>query len=272
MKTNKDTIRGNALPLILVLLVVIGGGIGGWLYLKKSPAPADATVEETAELPTLENGGVPEQVEAVEHGVIESADDAVGGTSAVTIDVEKAMGVRALGNPSAPIKIVEYSSLTCGHCAHFHNDILPELKSKYIDTGKVYLEFREFPLNDPALKATLTARCLPEAQYENFTSILFKTQEQWAGGLDYMAALRQNAKLAGMSDATFDACQAEPQLKLKLADVMQQAQDKWQISATPTFIINDGAEKVSGVQPVAEFERIFRKLTNDEIGAAPAVE
>lgn len=273
MKTTLENIRGNAMPLILVMVLVIGGGLAGWLFLKDSTKPED--VPAVAELPVLENGGVPEQVPTVEQGVVAPAEEEtapVVDAGPVKIDVAKAMGVRAMGNIAAPIKIVEYASLTCSHCAHFHNDILPELKTKYIDTGKVYIEFREFPLNDPAMKATLTARCLPEEQYEGFVSLLFKTQDQWAGGLDYMTPLRQNAKLAGMSDATFDACQAEPQLKLKLAESMQQGKDKWKISATPTFIINDGAETISGVQPVAEFERIFRKLTNDAVGAAPAVQ
>jgi protein-disulfide isomerase len=150
--------------------------------------------------------------------------------------------------------------------------VLPALKAKYIDTGKVQFEFREFPLNDPALRGALAARCLPQDKYEGFVTLLFKTQENWAGGLDYVNALKQNAKLAGMSDATFEACQSNGELKTKMAEAMQVAQDKWKISATPTFIINDGAEVISGAQPLAEFERVFRKLSGDAVGEAPAVE
>ncbi|PZO85105.1 MAG: hypothetical protein DI626_07665 [Micavibrio aeruginosavorus] len=87
-----------------------------------------------------------------------------------------------------------------------------------------------------------------------------------------MEILKQNAKLAGMSDATFEACQEEPNLKLKVAESMQVAKEKWKIAATPTFIINDGAEIIQGAQPLAEFERVFRKVTNDAVGAVPAVE
>jgi protein-disulfide isomerase len=75
-----------------------------------------------------------------------------------------------------------------------------------------------------------------------------------------------------MSDATFEACQAEPKLKEKLAQGMQAAQEKWKINSTPTFIINDGAETVSGAQPLAEFERVFRKVSGGAVGEAPAVE
>lgn len=282
-KTNNVT-RGSAVPVVLLLVSVAAIAAAGWYYITtKGPTAAteQGVVEEAleSELPATVESALPETTEPVVPGedVPAKAEttpetDAAASAEPVTIDVAKATGVRAIGSPDAPIKIIEYASMTCSHCAHFHNDILPALKSKYIDTGKVYLEFREFPLNDPALKATLTARCLPEEQYENFVSLLFKSQDQWAGGIDYMASLRQNAKLAGMSDATFEACHNEPMLKLKVAENMQEAKDKWKISATPTFIINDGAETISGAQPLENFERVFRKITDGAVGEAPAVE
>lgn len=291
MNTNKS-IAGNGLLVGLMIVAIIGAAVAG-LVLYKKQVPMDAlpeaseitapeTTTPTQDVATDESGNaVPATTE--EPAVQEQATDEtvvpetapateapVAGT--VKIDVEKAFSPRTIGSADAPIKIIEYASLTCSHCAHFHNDVLPELKTKYIDTGKVQLEFREFPLNDPALKAALTARCLPEDKYESFTGLLFKTQEHWAGGIDYMAALKQNAKLAGMSDETFEACQAEPKLKEKIAASMQAAQDKWKIASTPTFIINDGAETISGAQPLAEFERVFRKVSGDAIGEAPAVE
>lgn len=274
-KINHAT-RGSAMPVILLLVSIAAIAAAGWFYISsKQPSVVaeEGVVEEAleAELPATVESALPETTEPAVPAEETPAPEAAGSTP-VTIDVARAVGVRAIGNPDAPIKIIEYASMTCSHCAHFHNDILPALKSKYIDTGKVYLEFREFPLNDPALKATLTARCLPEDQYENFVSLLFKSQDQWASGIDYMASLKQNAKLAGMSDATFEACQAEPMLKLKVAENMQEAKDKWNISATPTFIINDGAETISGAQPLENFERVFRKITDGAVGEAPAVE
>ncbi len=268
MKNTNTTTRGNALPLILVIVAVAAAGLGGWLFLKKSGAPVEGTTTELPEVAGDETG-VPPQAPATEENPATQADEQAG---PVTINIEQAFAPRTIGNPDAPIKIVEYASMTCSHCAHFHNDVLPALKEKYVDTGKVFFEFREFPLNDPALKATLTARCLPVEQYENFVGLLFKTQEHWAGGINYMEILKQDAKLAGMSDATFEACQEEPNLKLKIAESMQEAKEKWKISATPTFIVNDGAEIIQGAQPLAEFERVFRKLTNDAVGAVPAVE
>lgn len=266
---------GNAAVLALVLLLVVGGAIGGYFYMSRAQ-PGDALPQTQESMEADRAVTEPEIAVDAEGNAVpsaaEEADIAPDSAGAVDIDLAAATSIRAVGNPEAPIKIVEYASLTCSHCGHFHNDVYPALKSKYIDTGKVYFEFREFPLNDPALKATLIARCLPEDKYEGFISLLFKTQGQWDAGLDYMKALRQNAKLAGMSDATFDACQEMPMLKLKIAESMQEAQEKWKVNATPTFIINDGAERLSGARPLEEFERVFRKLTDGAVGEAPPVE
>lgn len=271
MKNANTTVRGNALPLILVIVALLAAGIGGWLFLKKTGGTPAENAEQSLSAAPPADTGVPAQAPATEENPTTQPDEQASG-GPVTIDLEKAFTPRTIGNPDAPVKVVEYSSMTCSHCAHFHNDVLPALKEKYVDTGKVFIEFREFPLNDPALKATLTARCLPPEQYENFVALLFKTQDHWAGGINYMEILKQDAKLAGMSDATFEACQDEPNMKLKVAEGMQVAKEKWKISATPTFIINDGVEIIQGAQPLAEFERVFRKVTNDAVGAAPAVE
>ncbi len=281
MERSSKNNSGNAMVIGLVVVALVAA-IAAFLFFARVSPPVDALPEVSEavqsestqpDIATDEAGNAVPMTETTDTLNSSSVDQSVEATAEkVTIDVAKATSIRAIGNPSAPIKIIEYASMTCSHCAHFHNDVLPELKSKYIDTGKVYLEFREFPLNDPALKATMAARCLPEDKYDGFISLLFKTQDHWAGGLNYVAALKQNAKLAGMSDATFDACQESAPLKHKIAENMQEAKDKWEISATPTFIINDGKEKISGAQPLAEFERVFRKVTNNAVGEAPAVE
>ncbi|PZQ44274.1 MAG: hypothetical protein DI551_10485 [Micavibrio aeruginosavorus] len=290
MNSKNTNVSGNGLLVGLLLIALVGAAILGWFYINKQkpmdalPESSEIATEQTPPVSTdAEGGAVPTitppnlpaadaDAPVVNPSSTSEVIDSAPVAESVKIDVATAFAPRTIGNADAPIKIIEYASLTCSHCAHFHNDILPELKSKYVDTGKVQIEFREFPLNDPALKASLTARCLPADKYESFVNLLFKTQEHWAGGLDYMAALKQNAKLAGMSDATFEACQKNPELKLKLAEGMQVAQDKWKLNSTPTFIINDGAEIISGAQPLTEFERIFRKVSGDAIGQAPAVE
>lgn len=178
--------------------------------------------------------------------------------------MEEILGLRAVGDPAAPIKIEEFSSLTCPHCAGFHEKIYDELKAKYIDTGKVYFIFRDFPLNKPALDASITARCLPEDKYEAFLTLLFKTQRQWATE-GYIKALEQNAKLAGLSGEDFEFCQKNETIRNEIAQTRQSLGEKYKIESTPTFIFNDGAEAIKGTASLAAFEQVIEKLL-----AAPA--
>lgn len=276
---SQKTAQSGTTILIALILLVLAAGAGMWFYLQKDIS-GDNAIQTQTTLPaeTGADVAVPQatQDDAPSADVSDDAvsDDATSSTDGASsaINVDEIMGVRALGNPDAPVRIIEYASLTCSHCAHFHNDIFPQLKEKYIDTGKVYFEFREFPLNDPALKATITARCLPKERYEGFISLLFKTQEKWASGIDYMAMLKQNSRLAGLSEERFNACHENGDIKLKIAASMQEAQDKWKISATPSFIINEGAQTISGAQPLENFERAFRDATNGAVGDAPKVE
>jgi len=281
---NNNQDKGNgAVGFILLALLVVALGIGAWFVMKKPAVPPEAAVTTTtlppeASAPAPESqiaadATSPEQTMAPAQSTPDmSAPSDTSASSDTTVDVMKAMAPRTLGNPNAPIKIVEYASLTCSHCAHFANDVFPELKAKYIDTGKVFYEYRDFPLNDPALRATIAAHCLPENRFADFVAMLFKTQAQWSDGIDYMTHLKQNAKLAGLSDEKFDACQDNPALKMKIAEVMQTAQDKWKVAATPTFIINDGKKTISGAQPLDAFEAAFREITNGAVGAAPKVQ
>jgi len=174
---------------------------------------------------------------------------------------------RALGNPDAPVTIREFASLTCSHCAHFHQETFGKLKERYIDTGKVRFIYNDFPLNAPALDAAMVARCLPEEQYFMFVKFLFENQKDWAFSRTYRDNLRQNAKLLGMSDATFDSCLADEKLKAELADRMQKNAEKYDIKATPTFVINE-KEVVAGFQTVESFGKAIDKLLAQEGGAS----
>ncbi len=85
-----------------------------------------------------------------------------------------------MGDANAPVKIVEYMSMTCPHCAHFHETTLGPIKEKYIDTRKVYFVVREFPFDPAATAAFMLARCAPEQQYFPFISMFLKQQRAWA--------------------------------------------------------------------------------------------
>src|SRR6516165_162543 len=113
---------------------------------------------------------------------------------------------RILGNPDAPITIVEYASLTCPHCAHFANDVLPELKKKWIDSGKAKLVLRDYPLDEPALRAAMIARCAPPDRFYAYVDTFFAAQDKWVMARDYREPLARLVKLGGMSKDEFDAC------------------------------------------------------------------
>jgi protein-disulfide isomerase len=145
---------------------------------------------------------------------------------------------QALGNKDAPVKIVEYMSMTCPHCAHFHNTTFDEIKKKYIDTGKVYFVIREFPFDPRAAAAFMLARCAPEGQYYPFVSMLFKQQQSWAVAQDARAALLQMSKLAGFSQESFEACLTNQKLLDDVNATMQRGASEFGVNSTPTFIIN----------------------------------
>ena len=177
----------------------------------------------------------------------------------VTIDVETALAPRIMGDEKAPVTVEEFASLTCNHCAHFSKTTFDAFKAKYIDTGKVRFIYNDFPLNAPAMEAAMIARCLPADRYFQFVKFLFETQDQWAFSQEYRAALKQNSKLLGMSDETYDACTANEKLKAGLVEKMQAASKTHEITSTPTFIIN-GTQKLGGARDLPEFEKIIDPL------------
>jgi protein-disulfide isomerase len=165
---------------------------------------------------------------------------------------------RILGNPEAPITIVEYASLTCPHCAHFANDVLPELKKEWIDTGKAKLVLRDFPLDEPALRAAMIARCAPPERYYAFADTFFSAQEKWVRSGDYREALARLAKLGGMGQAEFDTCIKNTELENKIVEGRLRATQELEVSSTPTFFVN--GSKLAGAPTREEFEKLLSGL------------
>jgi protein-disulfide isomerase len=155
---------------------------------------------------------------------------------------------RVLGQTDAPITIVEYASMTCPHCAHFANEVLPELKKKWIDTGKAKVVMRPFPLDQVALRAEMLARCLPPDRYYPMVETLFRTQEKWAVQ-DWRPALERTARLAGVSGKDFDACLANKTLEDEIVQSRLTAATQLDVNATPTIFVN--GKKFEG-PPTAE--------------------
>ena len=147
-----------------------------------------------------------------------------------------ALGDMALGaGEGAKVTIVEYASATCPHCAAFHKDVWPKLKTDYIDTGKIRFIFREFPLNDPALAAFMIARAAPKESYFPLIGVFFDTLETWAK--DPANGLLNIAKQAGFTQEKFDATLKDE----KLAKGIMEIRDggvKFGVQGTPTFFLN----------------------------------
>lgn len=145
---------------------------------------------------------------------------------------------RILGKPDAPVTIVEYASLTCPHCAHFSVDVLPKLKTAWLDTGKAKLVLRDYPLDEPALRAAMVARCEPADKFYGFVETLFADQQQWVLSSDYKAALARLALLSGMGKTQFDACLANKPGEDKVLQSRLVATQQLGVNSTPTFFID----------------------------------
>ncbi|MCG8507994.1 MAG: DsbA family protein, partial [Rhodospirillales bacterium] len=113
-------------------------------------------------------------------GVVAVLAVTLAGGKAVAADYDEVLGEMALGRQDAPVTISEHSSLTCGHCGNFHRDTLPEIKKEYIDTGKVRLIYRDFPLGRLAMAAAMLPHCAPRERYFGFLEALFLSQDSWA--------------------------------------------------------------------------------------------
>ncbi|GIL39607.1 disulfide bond formation protein DsbD [Rhodospirillales bacterium TMPK1] len=172
----------------------------------------------------------------------------LGLSAAAVAATPEQLAERSLGDAKAPVTVIEYASLTCSHCATFEREGLPQLKADYIDKGKVRLIFRDYPLDQYAVKASVALRCVAPAQFWALKEHLFRTQEVWAFSKDPLAAMKQQVKLAGLSDAALDACLADQQLGDSILNSRLQGEQKFKIESTPTFIINDGAGRHDGAE------------------------
>lgn len=156
----------------------------------------------------------------------------------------------SLGKADAPVTIVEYASMTCPHCANFHKTTFPELKKRYIDTGKVRFVFREFPLDTLAAAAFMLARCAGKedsGRYFALVDTLFAQQDRWAVQQP-IPPLLAIAKQAGFTQASFEQCLANQKLLDDIEEVRQRAIDEFNVKSTPTFFINgtrfDGSQTI----------------------------
>lgn len=179
------------------------------------------------------------------------------GSGASAIDYEE----MSLGSPDAPVTVVDYSSLTCGHCGAFHTETLPRLKRDYIDTGKARLVFVDFPFDAVALTGAKLVRCADAASRWPLLDLIFKTQGTWIRGDSPVDELKRMAGMAGMSGRDVEACLADRDLETALLEQLRKGERAHGIDSTPTFLI-DGA-KVVGNQPYATFQAAIDRALGD---------
>ena len=211
--------RRTILPLVGAAVVAGGAGYAGWRFVTRRNAQAQAAATQA------------------------SATPAPGAAMAQTSQPTPAgpqFGARTLGLDSAPVKIHEYFSLTCTHCAHFMTTTMPQVKPNFVDTGKVQFVYHDFPLDQVALKAAQVARYLPAAEYYDFIEALYASQNDWAfqPNEDYHASIFKYAVLAGLDQATYETAWNDNALAQFILAGQQVAEKTYNVTATPTFIIN----------------------------------
>jgi protein-disulfide isomerase len=171
------------------------------------------------------------------------------------------MADRTMGSATAPVTVIEFYSLTCPHCAVFSANTLPQLKQKLVDTGKLRIIFRDFPLDQLALTASAIARTLPPDRYEPFCAALLASQDRWAfaRGINNTEELAKLAALAGLPRETFNKAIVDQGLKDEILEQMAADQKGYNIDSTPSFVFNGPGAKnvmVSGDRSYDDFAKL----------------
>lgn len=154
------------------------------------------------------------------------------------VDTIEALEEKSLGNIEAPIKMVEFASMTCGSCAKFHNDVFPSIKKDFIDSGKVFFTYKDFPLDKFALKASVIARCSGDAKFFNFLSVLYNKQKDWTRTQDPFKSLLKIAKLGGLKNDEIKVCVGNKSIEDGILKDRLNSSKKFDITATPTIYLN----------------------------------
>jgi len=165
-----------------------------------------------------------------------------------------------IGSDKAPVTIIEYASMTCPHCAHFEETTLPELKKRYIDTGKVRFIFREFPLDPLAAAGFMLARCAGKDKFMPIVEALFAKQHDWMVK-EPIPPLIAIAKQFGFSEQSFNQCLANQQVLDSIQTVRDRAAEKLGVNSTPTFFVN--GKKLSGDQSIDAMAKVIDPYLKD---------
>jgi len=173
----------------------------------------------------------------------------------VNLDIDAALSPRVEGNPDARVKLVEYFSLTCPACAKFHTDVYPKIKEKYIDTGLVQMEYRDFPLDQWGLRAAALARCLEPKYYGAMVDVLLKQQSNWTRSENVLESLLKIGQLAGLNEKNAKACMSNEKLLDGIISIRMTGNKNHNVNTTPSFLIN--GKKIEAFE-FNDFEMLFK--------------
>ena len=174
------------------------------------------------------------------------------------VDTIEALEKKSFGNENAKIRMLEFASLTCGHCAKFHNEVMPIIKKNYIEKGLIHFTYKDFPLDKYALKATIIARCSGNKNFFNFLDVFYKKQKDWTRTQDPFKSLLKIAKFGGLKDEELKVCVGNKSIEDGvLKDRLKSSKD-YDITATPTIYLN--GEKYKGDLTIEALDSKLKSL------------
>lgn len=175
-------------------------------------------------------------------------------------ETSKPLSGRVLGNADAKIIIEEYASMSCGHCASFHNNDLKSIKKEYIDKGAAKLIFYDFPLDRGAMIGSMITQCMNDDQFYPVLDRLFQKQAEWTRADDIMKSISEILQPLGLEKATILSCleeTTENQERWKsLLAGRKYAIDIKGVEATPTFFVN--GQKFEGKFNLKNLKKILK--------------
>jgi protein-disulfide isomerase len=251
--SKKTNLLGSAALAGLLAFAVSGPAIADDLnagVIELAQADTEGTAnEDTGTESTETEGATDETASAVEAPAPE------GEVDMEAVLEEGPLEEMVLGEADAPVTIVEYMSMTCPHCAAFHNETFDALKEKYIETGQVRFIMRDFPFDPRAAAATMLARCADDGKYFPMVDMLFEQQQQWAAAEDARGALLQLSRMAGFTQESFEECLTNQQLLDDVNAVRERAAEEFGVQSTPSFIIN--GERYAGNMSIEQMSAII---------------
>ncbi len=250
MTSPENKTKGTPLMAILIIFGIVAIIITAGLVQRSSQtqiASSASAAEPAAQSLDIVNDAASEEEESKQ----------TANSNDIQLDIEQLGTPRILGNPEAPLKISEHSSFTCGACAAFHKGNFKEIKRDYIDTGKAYIVFDDFPRNRPDVLIGAAARCVPDQNYFNFVQVVFETQKDWSVmGENFLDQIKNTARFAGANNEKLEACINSPELQEILAKHQQAASETYGVNSTPTLVLNNEVV-LSGLTPYEDLKKAF---------------